>query len=295
MKRSSVLAVAFLLSGVAPALGSDGQIPRVDRGIQFEVPFGETGSMSFEHPAYEGARAIVRIEGGRVLAGTDNDVLTLQEGVTENDVVLGQMSVLLMDIDFDGYPDVGVLDGVGYGGVNLFWQFWRADPERLFVPVGGTVSNPELDDIMGTVLSSHRSGPFWSRDVHRFENGQLRLVLARESRGEYDVVRFPVDGKGGDPVHGVIPTIAPDPWDAEALEDPAFHQLAISTNPGRAYFHDEPDETTRRNAYLVEGDVGRVTDVHVWGEWLHIVFTHPDTQITTTGWMRGEDLVLPQG
>ncbi|MGD1888678.1 MAG: hypothetical protein ACFB01_16480, partial [Cohaesibacteraceae bacterium] len=221
--------------------------------------------------------------------------VTLQSLAEWEDLGVDVVSVLLMDIDFDGYLDVGVLDGVGYGGVNLFWRFHRADPEWAFVPISGSVSNPERDDIMGTIISSSRSGPFWSRDVHRVENDRFRLVLSREARGEYDVVSFPQPGKGSEPARGIIPTIAPDPWDAEALEDPAFHQIAISTNPGRAYFYDEPNGDTRRSAYLVEGDVGRVTDVDAWGEWFHVVFTHPETQITTTGWMRGEDLVLPQG
>ncbi len=289
------LAVAIVFAGTLPAAASDGAVPMLERGIRLDVPFNDVGSLSFEHPAYQGAQAIVRLENGSVLAGTDSDALTLQDGISEDDLLHGEMSVLLMDIDFDGYLDVGVVDGVGYGGVNWFWQFYRADPDGLFVPVQGTVSNPERDDVVGAIVSNSRSGPFWSRDVHRYENGNLQLVVSRERHGDYDVVSFPSAYKGGESQRGIIPTIAPDPWEPEVLEDPAFHQFAISTNPGRAYFHDEPDPATRRAAYLVEGDVGRVTDVAAWGAWFFMVFTHPETRITTTGWMRAEDLVLPQG
>ncbi len=293
MSHVPALAVAFLLAGTFPAIASDGAVSIPDYGTRLTVPASGTGSLEFAHPAYEGARATVRIENGRVLAGTDNDALTLatyDPASQWND----EMAVLLMDVDFDGYLDVGVLDGVGYGGVNFFWSFHSADAERLFVPVG-TFPNPERDDIMGTIRAPSRSGPFWTTDVYRPQGEGLDHVLSRTHWGEFDLVTFPGERKGGAVQRGIIPTIAPDPWDADALEDPAFHQLAISTNPGRAYFYDAPDETTRRGAYLVEGDVGQVSDVSETGDWFFLVFTHDETQVTTTGWMRAEDLVLPQG
>jgi hypothetical protein len=293
MSHVPALVVAFLLAGTFPASASDGAVSIPDYGTRITVPADGTGSLEFAHPAYDGARATVRIENGRVLAGTDNDALTLAtyDPTSQwND----EMAVLLMDVDFDGYLDIGVLDGVGYGGVNFFWSFHRADSERLFVPVG-TIPNPERDDILGTIRAPSRSGPFWTTEVYRPQGDGLHLQFSRTHWGEFDVVTFPGNGKGGAVQRGIIPTIAPDPWDAEALEDPGFHQLAISTNPGRAHFYDAPDETTRRAAYLVEGDEGRVTDVSQTGDWFFMVFTHPETDVTTTGWMRAEDLVLIQG
>lgn len=296
LTASVALVPTGFVGGLVPdAAASDGAVPMLERGIRLEVFIDESAHLSFEHPTPDGGQAYVRVDQGQVRVGLSADTVTLQEAAAWEDLGVDVVSVLLMDIDFDGYLDVGVLDGIGYGGVNLFWRFHRADPDGTFSPVSGTVSNPERDDLMGTIISSSRSGPFWSRDVHRVDNDRFRLMLSREARGEYDVVTFPAAGKGGDPVRGIIPAIAPDPWDGEALEDPAFHQFAIATNPGRSYFYDEPEESTRRGAYLVEGDVGRVTGVSAWGEWFHVVFTHADTHITTTGWMRGEDLVLPQG
>ena len=284
--------VAVLLGSVGTAQASDGAYSVPDQGVRISAPFDDVASVTFAHPAFEGAQATVRVEGGRVVAETGNDALTLQEGVQADDLFQGEMAVLLMDIDFDGYLDVGLLDGVGYGGVNMFWTFFRADAERLFVPAG-TVSNPERDDIMGTIISSSRSGPFWTRDVYRSERGELDLQFSRTMRGEYDVVVFP--GGKGEAMHVVISSIAPDPWDAEAVEDPMFHVTAMATNTGRSYFYDAPDEATRRSAYLVEGDIGRVTDVTETGDWLHITFTHSQTRITTEGWMRAEDLAVIQG
>lgn len=285
--------VACLLAlSAVPALASDGAVSLPDFGMEFTVPAGGSGSIDFAHPAYEGAVATVRIDNGSVVAGTDNDALTLATYDPSNQWN-DEMSVLLMDVDFDGYQDVGVLDGVGYGGVNYFWNFYRADAQRGFVQIG-TVANPQRDDIMGTILSNSRSGPTWTRDVYRADGNGLNLQFSRTFWGEYDVVVFPGTGKG-DGTRAIISQIAPDPWDVESLDDPMFHVTAVSTHPGRAYFYDGPNDSTRRGAYLVEGDIGRVLDVDPSGQWYQITFTHHRTGNTTQGWMRAEDMVMIQG
>jgi hypothetical protein len=286
----SVACLLILLA--APVGASDGLVAMQDFGTRLTIPANGSGSLEFAHPAYDGAIATVRIEHGRVVAGTDNDALTL-ETFDPHSQWNDEMSVLLMDVDFDGYQDIGVLDGVGYGGVNYFWSFHRADAQRGFVPVG-VIANPERDDVMGTILSNARSGPSWTRDVYRYESGGLNLQFSRTFWGEYDVVVFPGDGKG-DGRRAIISQIAPDPWDAASLDDPMFHVTAVSTNSGRAYFYDGPNERTRRSAYLVEGDVGRVLDVDDTGQWYEITFTHHRTHVTTRGWMRAVDMVIIQG
>lgn len=287
---SPVACLLALLAG--PAMASDGAVAMPDFGTQLTIPARSSGSLAFAHPAYDRAIATVRIENGRVVAGTDNDALTLatfDPSRQWND----EMSVLLMDVDFDGYQDVGVLDGVGYGGVNFFWSFHRADAQRGFVPVG-TIANPQRDDIMGTILSDSRSGPSWTRDVYRYASGGLQLQFSRNFLGEFDVVVFPGTGKG-DGRRAVISQIAPDPWDAASLDDPMFHVTAVSNNSGRAYFYDAPNDSTRRGAYLVQGDVGRVLDVSEDGAWYQITFTHHRTHVTTQGWMRAVDMTIIQG
>lgn len=293
---ASVACLLTLLA--APAMASDGAVALPDFGMEFTVPANGSGSVEFAHPAYHGAIATVRIDNGQVVAGTDNDALTLST-YDPSSQWEDEMSVLLMDVDFDGYQDVGVLDGVGYGGVNTFWTFHRADAERGFVQVG-TFSNPQRDDIMGTVISASRSGPFWTREVYRPQGDALSLQFSRTIWGEFDVVVFPGTGAGtgkgdGDATRAIISQIAPDPWDAASLEDPMFHVTAVSTNSGRAYFYDGPQESTRREAYLVEGDIGRVLDVSDGGEWYEITFTHHRSGNTTQGWMRAVDMTIIQG
>lgn len=290
LRALAVASVAFVLSG-QQAAASDGAYSIPDSGVELMVPAGGSGQLSFTHPAYEGAQAIVRIEDGRVIAGTEDDALTLgtfDPSAQWND----EMGVLLMDVDYDGYLDVGILEGVGYGGVNFFWSFYRSDAEQLFVPVG-TLSNPERDDIMGTVLSTSRSGPFWTRDVYRPEGDSLNLQFSRTFWSEYDVVVFPGGGKGND-TRAIIPQIAPDPWDEDSLEEPMFHLTAMA-GEGRSYFYDTTEDSAQRGAYLVEGDIGRILDADANGDWFYIIFTHSQTRITTEGWMRAQDLAVVQG
>ncbi|MFK7792377.1 MAG: hypothetical protein AB8B88_06875 [Devosiaceae bacterium] len=296
MRRSFIrpfqaLCVALLLAPSTPVFASDGQVSIPDYGTRLTVPAEGVGSMEFAHPAYDGARATVRIANGRVVVGTDADALTIGT-YDPADAWNDEMSVLLMDVNFDGFLDVGVLDGVGYGGVNVFWNFFRADADRLFVPVG-TLSNPELDDVMGTVLSSSRSGPFWTREVFRPQGDGLRLQFSRTFWGEFDLVEFPGLGKGLD-VRAVISQIAPDPWDEASLDDPMFHVTAVA-GAGRSYFHDDANDATARSAYLVEGDIGRVLDVDATGDWLFITFTHRQTGNITQGWMRAADMTVIMG
>ena len=266
--------------------------PARDPGIQILVPFDETLSMALPHPDGERMLATVVVHEGSVLAGTQGDPVTLDAFASADDLWRGEIGLILMDIDFDGYLDIGVLDGVGYGGVNHFYRFWRADAQAQYVPVG-VVSNPEADNVTGTVRSASRSGPFWTTDEYRVEGDRFLLVYTRQQRGEYDRVTFAGVGKGN-AVEGIIPTVAPDPPFAEALEQPAFHQTALAT-AARVYFHDAPEEASRRAAYLVEGDIARVLDVSEDEAWMRVSFTHGTTGRTTSGWLPVGPMVFVQG
>jgi hypothetical protein len=53
--------------------------------------------------------------------------------------------VVFGDFNFDGTTDVGVLEGVGYGGVNLFYRLYLYDKiAGKLVQFKTSVSNPTL-------------------------------------------------------------------------------------------------------------------------------------------------------
>lgn len=86
--------------------------------------------------------------------------------------------LLVADFNFDGHEDVAVLEGIGYGGVNLFYRVWlwnsAAQKYREFPT---SISNPSLSAKNRTVVSAQRSGPRWYQTVFRAGGGELRVFL----------------------------------------------------------------------------------------------------------------------
>lgn len=80
------------------------------------------------------------------------------------------------DINFDGYLDLGLLTAVGYGGVNLFYEFYYWDPitkrlvkeENLSDGESG-ISNPQFETNSQRLVSTMRSGPQWYETVFEFD------------------------------------------------------------------------------------------------------------------------------
>jgi serine/threonine-protein kinase len=57
----------------------------------------------------------------------------------------------------------------------------------------------------------------------------------------------------------------------------------------RAYFHNEPDEGTRRNAFIVHWNNAVLTPLDETDEFIYVVFTNEKGQ-TSKGWLRKKDL-----
>jgi uncharacterized protein (TIGR02145 family) len=56
----------------------------------------------------------------------------------------------------------------------------------------------------------------------------------------------------------------------------------------KAYFYAQPNESTKNQAYLVNGDVVEFLDIN--GEFGYVEFLHPVTKRTTKGWIQFEDM-----
>jgi hypothetical protein len=113
------------------------------------------------------------------------------EGVTD-ELVLG-------DFNFDGTTDVGVLEGVGYGGVNLFYRVYLFDMARAtFVQFNKTVSNPAVHAKQKFLISAQRSGPRWYQTIFMAKGGKLGAYAEAEMLDDPTLwgVRFlDADGK----------------------------------------------------------------------------------------------------
>lgn len=89
--------------------------------------------------------------------------------------------VVFGDFNFDGTTDIGVLEGVGYNGVNLFYRIYLYDKiAGRLVQFKTTVSNPTLHSGQKLLISAQRSGPRWYQTVYRSEAGNLIRVYEAE-------------------------------------------------------------------------------------------------------------------
>lgn len=93
------------------------------------------------------------------------------------DIPLGSMQIdnviLQDDFNFDGAGDIAILDGVGYGGVNLFYRLYTWDKQAGdFVEFKELLSNPTLTSTTQTLSTGQRSGPRWLTTDYRFHQGK---------------------------------------------------------------------------------------------------------------------------
>ncbi len=89
--------------------------------------------------------------------------------------------VVFGDFNFDGTIDIGVLEGVGYGGVNLFYRLYLYDKiAGKLVQFKTSVSNPTLLTKQKLLISAQRSGPRWYQTVYRSDAGNLIRVYEAE-------------------------------------------------------------------------------------------------------------------
>jgi len=85
----------------------------------------------------------------------------------------------MVDIDFDGYQDIGLLSWWGATG-NEGWTFWRFDPaSQQFVkaPEVSALGGPQFDSQARTIRSFSKAG--WceyTTTIYRYEQGKLRPI-----------------------------------------------------------------------------------------------------------------------
>lgn len=123
-----------------------------------------------------------------------NNLLVIKEGKTiqtltltedalpvflaDNPYMYEQRFITDQDVNFDGYADAALLTGAGYGGVNMFYDYYIFNPSTSKLEKSDTlvqISNPDINISTKTITSSSRSGPQWYAQTFQW-NGSSYVV-----------------------------------------------------------------------------------------------------------------------
>lgn len=91
--------------------------------------------------------------------------------------------IIDQDVNFDGHNDVAVLTGIGYGGVNMFYDYYIFNSTTNKLEKSTTliqVSNPKVNTLNKEVVSSYRSGPQWYSQTFQFDG--LGYIKSTETK-----------------------------------------------------------------------------------------------------------------
>ena len=167
-----------------------------------------------------------------------------------------QGSVLVEDFDFDGFNDVGVPSGIGYGGVNIFYDVWRYDPKlKKLGKLEGKdfeVSNPNFDTGNKILLSNARSGPAWYGSDFKFSSGKPWLYRTRNfvallvfSNPDTVIIQTTIYNQAGKQLSSSI-----------ADEDMLGKPIALKrTVPEKMFLYTAPRENALTSSYIIRGDM----------------------------------------
>lgn len=103
------------------------------------------------------------------------EILEANNTTIDPEILNAQKFIINYDINFDGTNDVAVLAGIGYGGVNMFYNFYIVNPEtKKFEDYKELphISNFHFDPVSRKITSTYRSGPEWYADEYTFVNGR---------------------------------------------------------------------------------------------------------------------------
>jgi hypothetical protein len=162
------------------------------------------------------------------------------------------------DFNFDGFYDIAIMDGIGYGGVNIFYKifFWNQKEKRFDLPAeDGGISNPSIDMDKEILSSSMKSGPFWYYTEYKSKNGKIYPSKETSPLG-HDLHHVVIYGTNGDIKYDLI------------IDEEFLDHVDENTKPAKrivkvnhAILHDEPSESAvSKDVHFLE----KYTTVTIW-------------------------------
>lgn len=199
-----------------------------------------------------------------------------------------EMDALVADFNFDGWRDVAVPTGTGYGGVNTFYELYFYRPQsRTFqksqytdaLKSNDTRANLSPDLLTRTVDGSYKSGPVYvaatlcptpdGLDLYMCRRGELSqnpdLIQAAD---DYDWTWFG-------------PTGAKQAY--RPLRRSGENRSLWTVALARLNLHTEPALDSKSAAYVIRGDLVGVLELRPG--WAHVTFTGKGDRILN-GWVQ---------
>ncbi len=173
----------------------------------------------------------------------------------DNDFV-GTGLVRVGDLNFDGYNDLAIDTGIGYGGVNVFsrvffWQPSNGQPNTGQFSDGLDISNFGLNTAKKYLTSEYKSGPFHYQVSYKFDAQGPYKYKEIVGPGPVAIVSF--FSRSGKRIKRIL--VDPNRLSQDDYT-PAILSIAEKT-----YLYSKPVEEAKTKAYLIKGDKVTMLDV----------------------------------
>ncbi len=203
----------------------------------------------------------------RVRGQTQRLGLTTLEDTMKGDV-------LVSDFNFDGYADIAVPSGIGYGGVNYFYDLYTFQTSQSkFVPLrfpsDTGLCNPVIRPATRTIEMDCKSGPWYYSTDYRFSRGKPyiyrtgEMVLLNAFDENALVYAVSIYNPSGLALRSSI------------SDDPHREVAPLRYLPlPKAMLYSAPRASAITASYIVRGDAIRILGLYSGeaGQWLKIAY-----------------------
>jgi hypothetical protein len=217
----------------------------------------------------------LRVVGNNLEVRVKKGLQRLPLETLESDIDRGDVRV--DDFNFDGYADIAVTNGSGYGGVNYFYTLYTYQPlVSKFVAInfpgyeGGSLCNPVLRPALRQIEANCKSGPKYYLETfklfrgrfYRAESGEM-ILLDGFQQNEfviYQMLEYAPNGR----------TIAASLRDLDAEPGLPLRYLPVA----KTTLYTAPNAASRTANYIVRGDAIRLVEVRQVGDrqWLRVAY-----------------------
>ncbi|MGY2894064.1 SH3 domain-containing protein [Deinococcus sp. UYEF24] len=201
------------------------------------------------------------------------------------------MTALLADFNFDGWRDLALPSGTGYGGVNTFYTLYFYRPaSRTFQKSRFTEALNDLniranlipDPQTRTVSNIYKSGPAYVNgtlcltpdglDLYACRRGEIGSLSTAQTADDYDWTWFGLNGS----------QLAFRPLKKSGQDRSLWTVL-----PSRLPLHSTPSLGSSSRAYVIRGDQVEVLELRgdQKGGWAHVTYTGKGDRVSS-GWVQ---------